>query len=229
MIISLTGFMGCGKSSVGRRLSELLCCPFVDLDAEIEKVAGCSVAEIFASCGETEFRRLEKETLKTVLETSATRQLYGIGIFPPPGRGRGPAIAGRGPMEYTALSPQHNEKLSPQMILALGGGAVMTPECEELVHGQTVCIYLRASVEELVGRLSGESSGRPLLSSGPKDTTDTPREDIPQEQQTKTSALRKRILELMSIRSETYERVSHHIIDTDGKSIDQVTREIIHL
>ena len=199
MIISLTGFMGCGKSSVGRRLSELLCCPFVDLDAEIEKVAGCSVAEIFASCGETEFRRLEKETLKTVLE----------------------------------MSPQHNEKLSPnsnpQMILALGGGAVMTPECEELVHGQTVCIYLRASVEELVGRLSGESSGRPLLSSGPKDTTDTPREDIPQEQQTKTSALRKRILELMSIRSETYERVSHHIIDTDGKSIDQVTREIIHL
>ena len=202
MIISLIGVMGCGKSSVGRRLSELLCCPFVDLDAEIEKVAGCSVAEIFASCGETEFRRLEKETLKTVLEMSAT-------------------------------SPQHNEKLSPnsnhQMILALGGGAVMTPECEELVHGQTVCIYLRASVEELVGRLSGESSGRPLLSSGPKDTTDTPREDILQEQQTKTSALRKRILELMSIRSETYERVSHHIIDTDGKSIDQVTREIIHL
>ena len=191
--------MGCGKSSVGRRLSELLCCPFVDLDAEIEKVAGCSVAEIFASCGETEFRRLEKETLKTVLE----------------------------------MSPQHNEKLSPnsnpQMILALGGGAVMTPECEELVHGQTVCIYLRASVEELVGRLSGESSGRPLLFSGPKDTTDTPREDILQEQQTKTSALRKRILELMSIRSETYERVSHHIIDTVGKSIDQVTREIIHL
>ena len=177
----------------------MLCCPFVDLDAEIEKVAGCSVAEIFASCGETEFRRLEKETLKTVLE----------------------------------MSPQNNEKLSPnsnpQMILALGGGAVMTPECEELVHGQTVCIYLRASVEELVGRLSGESSGRPLLSSGPKDTTDTPREDIPQEQQAKTSALRKRILELMSIRSETYERVSHHIIDTDGKSIDQVTREIIHL
>ena len=34
MIISLTGFMGCGKSSVGRKLSELLCCPFMDLDAE---------------------------------------------------------------------------------------------------------------------------------------------------------------------------------------------------
>jgi len=40
MIISLTGFMGCGKSSVGRRLSELLCCPFMDLDQIIEEAEG---------------------------------------------------------------------------------------------------------------------------------------------------------------------------------------------
>ncbi len=69
MIISLTGFMGCGKSSVGRRLSELLCCRFVDLDSEIEVRCGCTVAEIFEASGEAEFRRIEKETLKDVLET----------------------------------------------------------------------------------------------------------------------------------------------------------------
>jgi len=41
-----------------------------------------------------------------------------------------------------------------------------------------------------------------------------------------TSALRTRILELMAARSETYERVAHIIIDTDGKSIDEIAEEI---
>ena len=61
--------MGCGKSSVGRELSKLLCCRFADLDAEIEERCGCTVADIFAECGEAEFRRIEKETLKDILET----------------------------------------------------------------------------------------------------------------------------------------------------------------
>ena len=61
--------MGCGKSSVGRELSKLLCCPFMDLDTEIETRSGCTVAEIFETSGEAEFRRLEKETLKDILET----------------------------------------------------------------------------------------------------------------------------------------------------------------
>ena len=155
--------MGCGKSSVGRKLSELLCCPFMDLDAEIEARCGCTVAEIFAERGEAEFRMLEKETLKDILETGG-------------------------------------------IILALGGGAVMTPECERMVHGKTVCVYLRTSVDELVTRLSGESAGRPLLN-----TTD----------------LRTRILDLMSKRTSTYERVAHLVIDTDGKTIDQVASEIL--
>ena len=81
----------------------------------------------------------------------------------------------------------------------------MTPECEKMVHEQTVCVYLRTSVDELVARLSGEAAGRPLLN-----TTD----------------LRDRILDLMSKRASTYERVPHLVIDTDGKTIDQVASEI---
>jgi dephospho-CoA kinase len=49
MIISLTGFMGCGKSSVGRELSKLLCCPFMDLDDVIVETDGRSIPEIFAA------------------------------------------------------------------------------------------------------------------------------------------------------------------------------------
>ena len=67
MMISLTGFMGCGKSSVGRKLSALLSCPYADLDSIIEESQGRSVPEIFASDGEAGFRRLEYKLLDEYL------------------------------------------------------------------------------------------------------------------------------------------------------------------
>jgi len=63
----LTGFMGSGKSSVGRILAERLACPFVDLDAEIVATAGCSINDIFARDGEQVFRRMESACLERVL------------------------------------------------------------------------------------------------------------------------------------------------------------------
>ena len=48
----LVGMMGVGKSSIGRRLGARLGVPFVDADAEIEKAAGMSIADIFARHGE---------------------------------------------------------------------------------------------------------------------------------------------------------------------------------
>jgi len=63
----LTGFMGSGKSSVGRVLAERLGCPFVDLDAEIVASAGRSINEIFASDGEAAFRGMESACLERVL------------------------------------------------------------------------------------------------------------------------------------------------------------------
>jgi shikimate kinase len=69
MRIFLTGFMGAGKTTVGRRLAELLAVPFVDLDQEVEQRAGMSVREIFAQHGEAAFRRLEQEALQATLAT----------------------------------------------------------------------------------------------------------------------------------------------------------------
>lgn len=68
MRIYLTGFMGSGKSTVGRRLAERLSVPFVDLDEEIERQAGMTVREIFERHGEPAFRRLEHEALRATLE-----------------------------------------------------------------------------------------------------------------------------------------------------------------
>ncbi len=62
--IYLVGFMGCGKSTVGSALADELGWSFFDLDQEIEKAAGASVAEIFDQRGESEFRTLETEALK---------------------------------------------------------------------------------------------------------------------------------------------------------------------
>ena len=164
MIISLTGFMGCGKSSVGRELSRLLCCPFMDLDSVIEEREGRRIPEIFATEGEAAFRRMEAEALR--------KCIYG--------------------------------QASDKLLVALGGGTVMTEECAKIVHEKTVCIYLRASVETLMDHLAGDVDNRPMLAGN----------------------LRTRIEELMSIRSATYEKTAHIMIDTDGKTIEEIAREI---
>jgi shikimate kinase len=61
--IFLVGFMGAGKSSVGRALSEKLGWRFEDLDARIEAQAGCNIPEIFRRAGEEGFRDLEHAAL----------------------------------------------------------------------------------------------------------------------------------------------------------------------
>lgn len=63
----LVGFMGAGKSSVGKLLAAELGLPFVDTDALIEERAGASIQRIFAASGERGFRREEKAAIKEVL------------------------------------------------------------------------------------------------------------------------------------------------------------------
>lgn len=63
MRIYLIGFMGCGKSSLGKRLAKRLNYPFFDIDTETEKKAGQDVQAIFDMYGEHFFRRLEQEVL----------------------------------------------------------------------------------------------------------------------------------------------------------------------
>jgi shikimate kinase len=65
--IVLIGMMGSGKSSAGRRLARSLDSSFVDLDQSIERRAGRSIRDIFASDGEQTFRDLEEEELRLVL------------------------------------------------------------------------------------------------------------------------------------------------------------------
>ena len=157
--------MGCGKSSVGRELARLLCCPFMDLDEVIEGAEGRSIPEIFASDGEAAFRRMEAEHLQILLDS-------------------------------------HNISA----VVALGGGTVMRKECAEMVREKTMCVYLRATVETLVRNLDGESENRPMLSN--------------------EEPLNVRVAHLLALRSGTYEQTAHMVIDTDGKSVEEIALEI---
>ena len=172
--------MGCGKSSVGRRLSQLLCCPFIDLDDAIIEREGRSIPDIFATDGEAAFRQMELEMLKDILSSG-----------------------------------------HPALILALGGGAVMTPECAEIVKEKTFCIYLRASIETLMEHLQDQTMNRPLLNN-----SERPDCHFERAERDEKSAMRDRITDLMAQRSSTYEKTAHIIINTDGKSIEAVASEI---
>jgi len=79
--IVLTGMMGVGKSSVGRRLAGRLAIPFVDADAEIEKAAGMSIADIFARHGEAYFRSGEARVIARLLEGGPQVLATGGGAF----------------------------------------------------------------------------------------------------------------------------------------------------
>lgn len=66
--IFLIGFMGSGKSTLGRLLADAMGYQFVDTDQLIEEKCGCSVAQIFAEKGENAFRQLEREMLEKLLK-----------------------------------------------------------------------------------------------------------------------------------------------------------------
>ena len=69
--VFLTGFMGAGKTTVGRLVAARLGIPFVDLDDVVSEATGSPVREIFAGRGEAEFRRLESEALGRVIDRDA--------------------------------------------------------------------------------------------------------------------------------------------------------------
>lgn len=158
--------MGCGKSSVGKTLSELLSWHFIDLDDVIVQREGRSIPEIFAEDGEKAFRKMELEALRAVTGNAGSKGI----------------------------------------VLALGGGTVTTPECAEIAHGKTSCIYMRASVPTLKARLEGQTEGRPLLCG---------------------QDLAERLTRLLSERGHIYEKTAHIIIDTDGKSISEIAEEVL--
>lgn len=208
--------MGCGKSSVGRELSRLLSLPFVDLDDDIEDREGRSIRDIFESEGEASFRKMELEALTEILfQESASEPNQDAG-------------------ETGEDSPQTDYPQTKEMILALGGGTLTTPECAELVAEHTFCIYLKTSADELFRRLESESATRPMLNSNTA-TSDAAHRNVPirssegtpqNSSDTHRQQLHQRITQLLSQREPIYEKTARRTIATDGLSISQIAAAI---
>jgi shikimate kinase len=81
MRIYLVGFMGAGKSTVGRALARRLRWPFFDLDHEVEQRAGLPVAELIRERGEAAFRALEHEALERIADGPRAVIATGGGAF----------------------------------------------------------------------------------------------------------------------------------------------------
>lgn len=77
----MIGLMGCGKTSVGRRLSVATGLGFVDADEEIELAAGKTISEIFADHGEEHFRDGERKVIARLLRTGPQVLATGGGAF----------------------------------------------------------------------------------------------------------------------------------------------------
>lgn len=71
--------MGAGKTTVGRALARRLGWTFEDLDDRIELLEGRSIAEIFKSSGEAEFRRIESEALRLLLIEPGSHRIVALG------------------------------------------------------------------------------------------------------------------------------------------------------
>lgn len=76
--IVLMGFMGAGKTTIGKKLAKVLECEFIDTDEWIEKEQGRKISDIFAEDGETVFRDMETDLLKR-LQNSEKRFVLSIG------------------------------------------------------------------------------------------------------------------------------------------------------
>ena len=83
-LVFLIGFMGAGKTSIGRSLATLLRLNFIDLDELIELKSGKSIVEIFSAEGEKVFRTMETEILRDVAKQGPAVVATGGGTFTKP-------------------------------------------------------------------------------------------------------------------------------------------------
>ncbi len=119
----LVGFMGAGKSTLGKELAQRLSWDFFDLDEEIERSHQRSIPELFSEFGEKKFRELEKETLHSF------------------------------------------EHRTAPYVLATGGGTPCFFDNMEWMKKKGEVLFIDIAPEELLKRLKGTETGRPVLKS----------------------------------------------------------------
>lgn len=138
--VILTGFMGCGKSTIGRILAEKRGQELLDTDRYIEQKQGRSISDIFATQGEEVFRDMETEALRELIQKQEPMVIALGGGLPIGGN-----LYGEEPVRQRALLRGERNR---ELLAELG-----------------YVFYLKITPEEVYRRLKGDTT-RPLLQTG---------------------------------------------------------------
>lgn len=104
--IILTGYMGSGKTTIGKKLAKLTGYTFMDTDELIEQQQGRTISEIFAADGEEAFREMETKLLEQMLEEKKERLVISTGGGMPLREENKTLLAGLGVVFYLKLEPE---------------------------------------------------------------------------------------------------------------------------
>jgi shikimate kinase len=170
-LLVLVGFMGCGKTTVGRILAQRWRVDFIDLDQEISQLVGMPVAAIFAEYGEAQFRQWEQETLQAVLaryprarNPLLNKKFATCSTNDSDSRCVPTTITSSAVLAPAAglTSPARTPRLpAPRAVLALGGGTWISASNRQLIQPQAISIWLDCSLAVSLTRLRADDS-RPL-------------------------------------------------------------------
>ncbi|KAF0197435.1 MAG: hypothetical protein FD169_417 [Bacillota bacterium] len=164
MHLILTGMMGSGKSSVGRRLGAALTARFLDLDEMIVDSFTMSITDVFKKLGEEAFRQREEELM---LSLAATEE---------------------------------------SIVLALGGGSVLSERGMNALKKVGRVVYLRARVSSLARRLIRSKHNLPLVA--------------------EESDLEARLTSILKVRQDLYTGYADFSVDADDMTPNQVAAHI---
>ncbi len=175
--VLLIGFMGSGKTTIGKRLARKMGAEFLDTDEMIVQREGRPITEIFTAEGEGYFRDLETKVLEELLvRDNRCRQENNAGTF------------------------------AGSCVISVGGGLPVREVNRKLMKQLGTVVFLEASTDTLVGRLSGDRT-RPMLQGA--------------------QSLQERIDSLKTARMDQYLDAAELRVTTDGKNIPAIVFEIM--
>ncbi|WP_242622640.1 shikimate kinase [Lachnoclostridium sp. Marseille-P6806] len=161
----LIGFMGCGKTTVGRLLAEREKLRFMDTDQQIEAEEGRTVSEIFASDGEERFRELETALLARLAGEAAGGCVYAVGGGTPLREENRALLRKMGEVIWLSVQPDTVlKRLSHDRSRPLLQGADREQRVRELLKKREDCY--RAAADRVIPVDGADSGGIAAIIAG---------------------------------------------------------------
>ncbi len=195
--IFLIGYMGSGKTTVSKVLSRKTGASYVDMDQEIEKAEDMPIRKMFIKYGEHEFRNKESELLDKLCHVTSAIDIM-------TGENTGTQKVLDKVSKYEAFATREDD-----LIVSCGGGIILDDLNRQILNRQYT-IFLEADPETLFQRVNGDAD-RPFAFM-----------DIDDENER-----RQKFLELYKKREPLYKEAASITIQTDGKSPEEIAREIL--